>query len=103
MGKKRPAEYDQSSDIASYIGGGVRYKILNKDIAQTFTAGQTYSFSLSEFGLSGISPKGFAWNTIGGNSAIDYESRPILSGSNIVYKPSASNSTHCRFQGIVFY
>lgn len=34
MGKKRPAEYDQSSDIANYIGGGYGLKNLVKKLTK---------------------------------------------------------------------
>jgi len=100
---KFSAERDQSSDIANYIGGGLRYKEFSKKIEQAFTANNSYTFSPSDLGLNPIIPKGFAIAVIGGSQSNDYSGTLRASGGNIVYKCMANNATDCTFRGIVFY
>lgn len=99
---KIPCEHDQSSDIANYIGGGIRYKYFNVTIKQTFAANNTYTFSTSDFGLGNILPKGFVIATIGGDQTNDYSGILRASGSNILYRCMSPN-TECIFRGIAFY
>ena len=83
--------------------GGVKAQYFEAYIGQSFTAGTNYSFSLADFNISGITPKGFAWENISGNQAGDNTTMPRWTGTNIVYTPSVSNSSFMRFKGIVFY
>jgi hypothetical protein len=87
------------------LGGGIRYKYFNKKFDRTFTANTENDFSLSDFGLDGITPKGFAMQVIAGSS--NYDSAGALFyntvSKKIKYICKASNSSYCEFKGIVFY
>jgi hypothetical protein len=83
--------------------GGVKSRYFEVTKNQAFAAGTQYVFSLADFGMSDITPKGFAWMNIYGNDRGEESNMPRSNGTNIYYTPSVNNSSVMVFKGVVFY
>lgn len=83
--------------------GGVESRYFEVTKRQAFVANTQYTFSLADFDMSDITPKGFAWMNIYGDNRGDESNTPRWNGTNIVYTPSVNNPTLMVFKGVVFY
>ena len=82
---------------------GVQSRYFDVSIDQAFVAGTQYTFSLADFGMSDITPKGFAWRDVKGNTNVEEANMPRSNGTTIQYTPSVNNSSFVTFHGVVFY
>lgn len=83
--------------------GGVQSRYFEVTKEQAFVAGTQYTFSLADFGMSDITPKGFAWLNVYGNNRGEEANMPRSNGTTIQYTPSVNNSSVVIFKGVVFY